>query len=594
MARKSPLVRLFPVAMSFAAMIWLSLATIAQTPGKKAGASAAPKLPGAAGAAAANADLTDTPVNVPAGGELLYAAAPSAYAAVGHKADGKGTCQVWDLIAKKQVGKPLAALPAAGTSPSGRVFALSRDGKHLAVSVLVGKNPGVSVWSVESGQELRKFEVNATPIFLDVMLFAGPGQIVTSKQTNQGKLFQVWDVTTGQAVREFKGPGAFEAESAAVSPDGKRLAVFSDKRAIVYDLASGTETAQLDCPPPPFSIIHCRGLQFTPDGTELGGVFYNNRETHVLSWTIADKQRVVEHLIPGDVKHTAKGAFNYKGPGFEWLPDGSACLLYGHAIIDRASGRLAWIIRPADEDIYPPARRVLDNDHVAVALGPFNGTKKISVLKLPWAQIDGSLKALAENTEAHVRPGLSVTLEVEVGQVRQGTPDQAKADLIAALTERLEADGITVAAGQQTVLSVKYSEREGVTLHEMQSQGGPGGVPGLPGPGGNAVATGRTVQGTRALCDIAFKIAGRTTPFWANHIDMDPKTIIVREQASDAAARSATFRMVKGALTQQPIPYFVPKDPNLAALPGTTQLPASTPPAQPANRATVKPTTRGK
>ena len=118
-------------------------------------------------------------------------------------------------------------------------------------------------------------------------------------------------------MREFKGPGAFEAESAVVSADGKRLAIFSDKRAIVYDLASGSEAAQLDCPPPPFSVIHCRGLQFTPDGTELGGVFYNNRETHVLSWTIADKQRVVEHLIPGDVKHTAKGAFSYKGPGFE-------------------------------------------------------------------------------------------------------------------------------------------------------------------------------------------------------------------------------------------------------------------------------------
>lgn len=319
-------------------------------------------------------------------------------------------------------------------------------------------------------------------------------------------------------------------------------------------------------------------------------MFYNNRETHVLSWTVANKELVVEHLIVGDVKHTAKGAFSYKGPGFEWLPDGSACLLYGHAIIDRGTGRLVWLIRPADEDIYPAQRRVLDNDHVAVALGPFNGAKKISLLKLPWARIDAALKRLASNVEAHVRPGSSISLHVEVGPVRQGTPDRAKADLIAALTERLEADGIKVADAQPTILSVKYSEREGATLHEMKSQGGPGGFPGL--PGSNAVATGRTIQGTRAICDVTFKVAGRVQ--WSNQFDMDPHTVIVRDEASDAAARSATFRMVKSALTQQPIPYFVPKDTELATLPGTTQLPTSTPAAKTANRATAKPTTRGK
>jgi hypothetical protein len=196
MVLKPSLRQMSLVAMSCTAALLLSLVSVAQTNTKKGG-SAVPKLPGAAGAAPAKADLTDTPVNVPAGGELLYAAAPSPYVAVGHNASGKGACQVWDLATKKQFGKPLATLPPAGISPSGRVFALSRDGKHLAVAVLVGKNPGVSVWSVETGQELKKFEVNATPIFLDIMLFAGPGQIVTSKQTNQGNLFQIWDATTG-------------------------------------------------------------------------------------------------------------------------------------------------------------------------------------------------------------------------------------------------------------------------------------------------------------------------------------------------------------------------------------------------------------
>lgn len=112
----------------------------------------------------------------------------------------------------------------------------------------MNKNPGVSVWSVESGTELSRFEVNPSPIFLDIMLFAGPGELITSKQTNQGKLFQVWDTATGKPLREFKGPASFEADATTVSADGKRMALFSDKQAIVLDLATGKHLAQLNCP----------------------------------------------------------------------------------------------------------------------------------------------------------------------------------------------------------------------------------------------------------------------------------------------------------------------------------------------------------
>lgn len=67
--------------------IAVSLAS-AQTTGKKT--SAVPKLPAAAAPAATKADVTDTPVTVGNGGELLYAAAPSPFVAVGHNPSGKG------------------------------------------------------------------------------------------------------------------------------------------------------------------------------------------------------------------------------------------------------------------------------------------------------------------------------------------------------------------------------------------------------------------------------------------------------------------------------------------------------------------------
>lgn len=533
-------------------------------------------------------DLKQTPIQVATHCDVLYPATPGPFVAVGHSTTARGTCEVWDLSKEQRVGT-LADLEPA------KVFALSPDGRQFAAVLTGTMNPTVAVWSVATGQELRKIEVNPSPIFVDILLFVAPERLVTAKQTVKGRLFQIWDVTTGEAVREILGPQLFERDSAAASADGKLFAVFSDKSVLVYDLATGEKAAQLDTGNQPFSVMHCRGLGFAPDGSELAGVFYNNRETKLMSWNTGDRQLVVDHQLPGDVKLAIKGAFSYKGPALDWLPDGSAFVLYGHAVVDRNTGRLVWMIRPADEDIYPAARRVLDNDHVAVVTGAWLGERRVQILKLPWPQIDGSLKAMTSDAAAHLKPGQTISLEVTVADVRSGTPDQTKTDIVQALTERFAGDGIKVEPGAPVVLTVRYSEQTGATLHEVESKAGPGGVPMPPGPfGGNAVKTGRTVQGTKATCDVAFKLAGATTPFWSNRIEMDPKNLIVTEQPSAAAARSATFGMVKSSLLQQPIPYFVPKDASLAALPGSTQLPGSsaTSPGG-SGRATPKETRRG-
>ena len=367
------------------------------------------------------------------------------------------------------------------------------------------------------------------------------------------------------------------------------MAIFSDKHVLLYDLITGQKVADLDS-----AAQHCRGLCFTPDGSELAGLFFDNRHTKVLSWTMADRKQVVSHSLVGDYKHVLKGAFSYKGPAIDVLPDGSAFLLYGHGIVDRASGRLVWMIEDSPADFNPVPRRLLDNDHVTVAAGSSQGERRLAVLRLPWAKIDASLKALAAGAEAHVKPGQSVSLHVEVAAVRAGSPDETKADLVKALTERLEGDGFKVADGQPVTLSVRYNEEAGATLNEMASQGGrgPGGSPAA-GPFGNTVATGKTIQGTKAFCEASLQLAGSKEPLWSTRIESDPHHLIVHQDASDAAARSATYGMMKTNLTQQLMPYFVPKDDSLASLPGTTVLKGKAESA-PQNRATPKPTRRGK
>ena len=123
----------------------------------------------------------------------------SPFLAVGYATSGKGTCEVWDLEKMQKVGTPLSGLPSANA------FALSPDGKHFACVISTERNPTVSVWSVDTGTELRKIVVNPSPITVEILRFAAPGRLLTAKQTTKGKLFQVWDVASGNAVQEIAG-----------------------------------------------------------------------------------------------------------------------------------------------------------------------------------------------------------------------------------------------------------------------------------------------------------------------------------------------------------------------------------------------------
>ncbi len=207
----------------------------------------------------------------------------------------------------------------------------------------------------------------------------------------------------------------------------------------------------------------------------------------------------------------------------------------------------------------------------------------IEVVALPWPKVDASLKAIASKAPAHVRPGQPVTVKVDVDAVRFGNAEEVRKALTQTLTERLAAEGIPVANGQSVVLHARYGEAAGKTLNEMQG-GGP-----LPGFGGTP--TGRTVQATKAGCEIAWEVPGLGS-VWSDRIDFDPSNLMVRGEATDAKAREAAFGALRHSLNGLAIPYFIPKGGGLATLPGVTVISSDAAPPT-ANRASVKKTTRG-
>jgi len=517
-------------------------------------------------------------IAVPSGQGVIFPTTPSPFVALGRNENPTDVRQVFDLRTRKPVGS------IKGKGDVSRDAKISPDGQFLLTELKGGpptQSRSIVVWSFRTGQAARTIEASPTPATIHLLGFAGGNQPVTARYIGPGDLISVWDVETGKLARELLGPPSFSKDAVAISPGGRYLAVISiEPHLVVFDLTTGRKVGEVAFP----NAGNPEGLTFSPDGTELAGVFAPGMDTKILVWDVAKGEVVVDHLIKGMVKLNTPGGQNIPGHTIDWLPDGSAWLLYSHTLVDRANGRLVWTFRPAPGDIYGAPRVLIDADRMLAVVGPPEA-RRLEIIPLPWAKVDAAQKAIEAKAPAHVRPGQAVSLKVEVGKVRFGTPAGTRDELIKALTERLDAEGIEVAEGKPTVLHVRYTEAAGETLQEMKGNGP------LPGFGGGT-PTGRTVQATKASCDLAWEVAASKKPLWSDHMDFDPRNLMVRGEASDAKAREAVFGMIRGGLAGKLLPYFIPKDAALATLPGVTVMPAAK--DKRTNKATAKPTMRGK
>lgn len=519
-------------------------------------------------------------IPVPSGDGALFPTTPSNFVALGKNEGPADVRQVFDLRTREVVGE------IRGKQDFSDEVKLSPDGQYLLAEHKGGPPSGprsIAVWSFETGQVAKTFVASPTPAFIGLLGFAKGNLAVTSRYIGKGDMISLWDVSTGKLAREILAPPSFKKESVAFSPGGRYLALVSnDPQLLIADLTTVSLAGQAPIPKGKALYIQPVGLTFSPDGTELAGLFTAAPDTRLMVWDVASGKVVVEHTIKGDPKNNVLGAGSYKGRPIEWLPDGSAWLLYGHTLVDRAHGRPVWTFRGAKGDYEIGQRIMADNDRMLTVNGK-RGNHWIEVVTLPWPKVDASLKAIEAKAPAHVRPGQPVSLKVDVDAVRFGNAEEVRAALTQTLTERLAAEGIPVAPGQPAVLHARYGEAEGKTLNEVKGRG--------PLPGFGGTPTGRTIQATKAGCEIAWEVPGLGS-VWSDRIDFDPSNLMVRGEATDAKAREAAFGALRHTLNGLAIPYFLPKGGGLATLPGVTVIASdAAPPA--ANRATVKKTTRG-
>jgi hypothetical protein len=474
--------------------------------------------------------------------------------------------EVWDLKAAKPTGVTLE-----GTYANRGLRALSKDGKFFAAAIKTPNIQGtpVQVWSTETGKVV--LEVPAEPKeFVDLVRFAGPGSLVIAGRTD--RMAKVWNIDQKKMERSFK-VGACEQHTSSVTPDGRYLAAVAHEHLVVYDIRSGREAMRMKDPPenPPApagagpvakAAVPARGanlsaiflfastgsIEFSPDGKELVAVFGVGGSTRMVCWDTRGTI-TLDQFVPVQTK-----AFDEDQA--QWLPDGSGWLVGGRVIIERKGKRAVYIFPVPRGDT--PRHHFLDNEHLvcpaAGGVGAF--ADHLGVATIPWDRINASLAAMNGKGPALLRPTQAITVKIELADLR-GDAEEVNRALTAAATAQLRMNGISIADGQSTVLSMKFAEAAGEERRIVEKSS-PFDMRGRD--------TGRTATGAKGSLLIQLRAAGNDKPIWERDLAAASVTSF-REQINDASIRKSMLVELAHKIQQLQFPYFIPSDASLPALP---------------------------
>ena len=477
------------------------------------------------------------PVNVPVpygGDTVLYPATPSPFAVIGLNITGGKDVQLWNLLTQKKAGRLQDAVE------SGNPVALSSDGRYMALKSRDSKRPTtLELWSFQAGKKEREIECDEAKLRLDMFEFLGPGRLVTytSGFAAQGvrHCLRFWDAATGNQLHELVLSDSLRRENTAVSSGGRYLAVMGGRDQLaMYDSTTGKLAGELavgDALGAATGVFE--GMSFSPDGKQLGLVYADTNSRLVLldlaSGTIADTV---------ELAGKSPLASAYRGATVEWLGDKAWCL-FGGTIVDRTTRRVVWNLSLPILDRLT-ARRTLAGGWILSTTGAQN-RKTVRFIPIPWPKIDASLAAMQEDAAPHLKPGMSVSLNIRVDKLRFGDPGETATKLADIFRQRFERDTITVADDQPIVLNVLYGESVGETLVERQGISGP--------------ATGRTVQATNVNVKMELKKRTGGPALWQHEFAYSPMGVtIIGQQATDATAPTPSCGICCSSSRQRPSP----------------------------------------
>lgn len=166
---------------------------------------------------------------------------------------GESSLWVWDLA----TGRGRKLCDEAVLSGRGRNVAFAPDGKTVAAA---GEDSTVGIWDVANGRRLRQLKGHKD--WVTTVAFAPDGKRLASASKDHS--IRLWDLSTGKEIRQFRGHPSFVI-GLAYAPDGKRIASAGwDYTTRLWDVATGNVLRRLDWP-----VDDQLALAFAPDGSRL-------------------------------------------------------------------------------------------------------------------------------------------------------------------------------------------------------------------------------------------------------------------------------------------------------------------------------------
>lgn len=453
-------------------------------------------------------------------------------------------------------------------SADGRWFAYGRQGHN-------SDNNPIAIFSTETGEEV--FEVpGQEELYTDFVAFSLNKYLLLGGRTSNA--IQVWDFQAGKMIKLVETAGnagpKIEKGKIAFTSDGKYYAVTAGGELGVCKTTTG-KPAVIMSPPSQMDRNGERpaaAATIRPRNPKLRtGIRSGTDSTFVYAWLQAmkfspdDKElaAISTHPVPRlmcwdnrgkiimDEKLDLPPGIAFWNHSIQWLPDNSGWLVTGH-LYDRATRRIVLGFRQefgSDNHIW-----VMDKDHLLAAYGRDAGA--LETINIPWQDIHNSLKALADKAPAHLAPGQAVSLQMQLTGLG-GDQAETMRLITEAFTRRLGRDGLTLASGQKTVFRARFSEAAGDTLpiYERQS---PFDFRGQD--------TGRTATERKGSLVLEMLVEGEDQPLWRDTISASSSRSF-REDINDASIRQSMLDSLAYRIGELNVPYFIPKSPDLYALP---------------------------
>jgi Tol biopolymer transport system component len=183
-------------------------------------------------------------------------------------------------------------------------LAISADGKSVTTRSL---DNTVRQWDAATGKELSRLTFPTATLTYYAAL-SPDGRLVAVQPTGAAAKIEIWDVSAAKVVQTLD-VGAGRATTLLFTPDNKTLAVRSADAVVrLYDVASGKEQGQIAEPNLTgnaadqglqYGAIFGHGMVFSPDGGTLATAWYvvnrtNNNQRHSLIhlWQVGTGRKI--------------------------------------------------------------------------------------------------------------------------------------------------------------------------------------------------------------------------------------------------------------------------------------------------------------